>query len=317
MRHLISLKEQTRGDLVEILNLALQIKKSQEGFSNTEPLKNKTLVMLFQKGSTRTRLSFEAGMTRLGGHAIFLDQRSTQFSLARFEDEIRAVMQYGDILMFRALKASNVELAASYNIIPVIDACSEKFHPCQTLADILTMIEYSDGRIDKIGKVVWLGIQNNVSNTLKLACSKLGINLMISSPYTNPSSIDHGLELITGEASCVRYQPYPESALGGANYVHTDTWMDMEYFKDGEVKPEFRKEFDTRREMFKPYQLSRKFIDENAPDARIMHCMPCHEGYEISLCAIAHPNSLIFQQAKNRMYIQQAIICWLLGIEIA
>ena len=168
MRHLISLKEQSEEDLLEILDIAKKIKEKRSKGEITDYLTNKTLIMLFQKSSTRTRLSFEAGMTELGGHAIFIDQKTTQFSLTDFKDEIRAVMRYGNVLMFRAMKAEDVEIAASFNSIPVIDACSEKYHPCQALGDILTMSEYSNG-LENIKKIAWLGIENNVSNTLKFS----------------------------------------------------------------------------------------------------------------------------------------------------
>src|SRR3989338_9069028 len=165
MRHLISLKEQTKEDIVTMVNMALAIKEKRARGELTNYLENKTLIMFFQKTSTRTRLSFEAGMTELGGHAIFLDARTTQFALTDFSDEIRAVMRYGDILMFRALKADDVVKAASINQIPVIDACSERYHPCQALGDILTMAEHSGG-IENVKKIAWIGIENNVSNTL-------------------------------------------------------------------------------------------------------------------------------------------------------
>ena len=152
MRHLISLKEQSREDLLTILNLAQKLKAKRKVGESVDILHNKTLIMLFQKTSTRTRLSFEAAMTELGGHAIFLDSRTSQFSLTDFGDEIRAVMRYGQVLMFRALKAADVIQAASYNQIPVIDACSEKYHPAQALGDILTMIEHSNG-LENIKKI--------------------------------------------------------------------------------------------------------------------------------------------------------------------
>ncbi len=173
MKHLLTLKDYSKEEIESIINKALEIKAEPEKYYDV--LINKTLIMLFQKTSTRTRLSFEAGMTQLGGHSIFLDSRTTQFSFSDFKDEIQAVMRFGDILMFRAKKFVDVELAASLNQKPVMDACSEKYHPCQSLGDLLTMAEQAGG-LDKIKKVTWLGIANNVSNTLKLACAKLAKN---------------------------------------------------------------------------------------------------------------------------------------------
>src|SRR3989338_6398064 len=167
MRHIISLKEQSADDIRTIIDLALRIKEMYCAGEPTHILEDKTLLMFFQKGSTRTRISFEAAMTELGGHAIYLDAAKTQFALADFRDEIRAAMRFGDVLMMRLMRVEDVGLAASFNQIPVIDGCSEKYHPCQALSDIFTMAEHSGG-LDKLKKIAWLGIQNNVSNTFKL-----------------------------------------------------------------------------------------------------------------------------------------------------
>lgn len=311
MKHLISLKEQTREDILEILDIAKKLKAKRTAGEAVDILHNQTLLMLFQKTSTRTRLSFEAGMTELGGHAIYIDSRNTQLSLCDFRDEIQAIMRYGQVLMFRALKASDVEIAASFNKIPVIDACSEKYHPCQALADILTMSEYSGG-IENVKKITWLGIENNVSNTLKLACAKLGIEVVIAAPEANGPSVDDELNKIADATGKVKKVLDLKEALVGTDYVHTDTWIDMEFFKDGKVIPEFQAEYDRRLAAFKPYQINANMVDTYAPSARIMHCMPCHVGYEISRDAIDHPNAVIFDQAENRMHMQKAIILWLL-----
>ncbi|MFA6427145.1 MAG: ornithine carbamoyltransferase [Candidatus Magasanikbacteria bacterium] len=314
MRHLISLKEQSREDLLTILNLAQKLKAKRSAGEITNYLLNKTLIMLFQKSSTRTRLSFEAGMTELGGHGIFLDSRTSQFSLTDYTDEIKAVMRYGSVLMFRAMKVQDVITAASLNKIPVIDACSEKYHPCQALGDILTMIEHSNG-LENIKKITWLGIENNVSNTLKLACAKLGIAVAIAAPEANPPSIDEELNTMADATGLVKKTLDLSEAMQGTNYVHTDTWIDMEFFKDGKVLPEFQAEYDRRVQTFKPYQLNANLVNTYAPKAGIMHCMPCHIGYEITRDAVDHPNSIIFDQAENRMHIQKAIILWLLEME--
>jgi len=314
MRHLISLKEQSKEDLLTILDLAKKIKAKRQAGELTNYLPNKTLIMLFQKTSTRTRLSFEVAMTELGGHGIYLDARFSQLSLADFKDEIQAIMRFGQVLMFRAIKAADVEIAASYNRIPVIDACSEKYHPAQALGDILTMAEYSGG-LEKIKKVVWLGIENNVSNTLKLACTKLGIKVAIAAPEKDPSSLDEELDKQAADTGLVATSLDLKQALDGADYVHTDTWLNMEFFDAKGVKPEFQEEFERRKSKFMPYQLNAKLIDTCASAAKIMHCMPCHVGYEISRDAIDHPNSIIFDQAENRLHIEKAMIMWLLRKE--
>jgi len=272
--------------------------------------------MLFQKTSTRTRLSYEAAMTELGGHGIFLDARTTQFSLTDFRDEIQAVMRFGDVMMFRANKAADVETAAAFDRIPVIDGCSEKYHPSQALSDLLTMAEYSGG-IKNVKKIAWLGIENNVSNTLMLACAKLGIRVSIAVAETDAEGVDSELNAMAEATGLVSRTKDPAEAVKDADYVHTDTWMNMEFFEGGKVKPAYEAEHERREAAFMPYQLNAKLIDAYAPQARIMHCMPCHVGYEISRDAIDHKNSVIFDQAENRLHMQKAILLWLLGKETA
>ncbi len=310
MRHLISLKEQSKEEIVSIIELSSKLKLGYEDGKIIQPLLSRTLVMLFEKASTRTRLSFEAGMTELGGHAVFLDARTTQISIADFKDEIRAIMRMGHFLMFRALKAASVEMAASFNLIPVIDGCSEKYHPCQALGDLLTMSE-SAGGLANIKKVVWLGIENNVSNTLVLACAKLGIDIFLVAPEKDSDSADEELMSQAEKTGRVHRTLDLKEALSGADFIHTDTWMNMEFFDRGKVKPEFEDEYKRRLNVFGPYQLNAKLLAAHNSDAKIMHCMPCHVGYEISRDAIDHKNSLIFDQAENRKHIEKAILLWL------
>ncbi len=315
MRHLISLKEQTREDILKMLDLAKKIKAKRNAGELTNYLTNQTLVMLFQKTSTRTRLSFEAGMTELGGHGIFLDSRTSQLSLTDYGDEIQAIMRFGQVLMMRALKADDVIKAASYNRIPVIDACSEKYHPAQALSDLLTMAEKSNG-IENVKKITWLGVENNVSNTLMLACAKLGIKVAIAAPEANTQSIDTELNAMAEATGNITRTTDLAEALKDTDYVHTDTWMDMEFFENGQVKPSFQAEYDRRKSTFMPFQLNANLINTYAPQAKIMHCMPCHIGYEISRDAVDHPNAVIFDQAENRLHMQKAMIMWLLEKEI-
>jgi len=315
MRHLISLKEQSKEDLLTILNLAQKLKAKRAKGESVDILHNQTEIMLFQKTSTRTRLSFEAAMTELGGHAIYLDGRTSQMSIgAEFIDEINAIMRYAHILMFRALKAKDVITAASINRIPVIDACSEKYHPAQILGDFLTMIEHSNG-LENIKKITYLGIENNISNSFQIACAKLGVEMAIVSPLINEPSVDTELNEIAQKSGFVKRTLDLNEALKNTDYVHTDTWIDMEFFKDGKVIPEFQTEYQKRIDTFMPLQINAKMIDTYCPKAGIMHCMPCHIGYEITRDAVDHKNSVIYDQAENRLHIQKAMILWLLEKE--
>lgn len=310
MKHLISLKEQSKEDILAILALSQAIKAKRKAGELTNYLSNKTLIMFFQKTSTRTRLSFETAMTELGGHAIFFDAQTSNFALTDFGSEIQALMRFGDLLMFRAKKAADVIKTASYNQIPVIDGCSEKYHPAQTLGDILTMAEQSKG-IDNVKKIVWLGIENNVSNTLSLACAKLGIKVFIVAPEVDADSVDLELNKQTEETGNIVRTLDLTKALKGADYVHTDAWINIEFFEQGKVKPDFVNEYERRKRVFLPYQLNAELIEKYAPQAKIMHCMPLHLGYEISKGAVEHANSRILEQAENRLHIQKGMILWL------
>lgn len=304
----------TADDFQTILAIAQKLKAERTAGTHRDYLKNKTLIMLFEKTSTRTRLSFEAAMTELGGHAIFLDKRTTQFALTDFGHEIQAVLRFGDALMYRANKASDVIHASSYDKVPVIDACSEKYHPAQALSDLLTMVEYKHD-LDKIKKITWLGVENNVSNTLMLMCAKLGIDVYIVAPEVDADSIDESLNAHAFETGRVHRTLDMAEALRDTDFVHTDTWMNMEFFENGEVKPDKRAEYERRKQLFMPYQLNAELVNKYCPHALIMHCMPCHLGYEITRDAVEHKNSVIFDQAENRLHMQKAILLWLLEME--
>ena len=311
MKHLITLKNWSKEEIIEVINKTIEIKKNPDAYADI--LKNKTMIMLFQKTSTRTRLSFEAGMTQFGGHSIFLDARTSQLSIGcDFVDEIKAIMRFCNILMFRAKKAEDVQTAAQQNMVPVIDACSEKYHPCQAFGDLLTMAEHSGG-IENIKKVTWLGIENNVSNTLMLICTKLGIKVAIAAPGVNEPSVDPELNKMAEDTGLVTRTLDLKEAMEGADYVHTDTWMDMEFFKEGKVLPEFKEQYEARINKYMPYQLNANLVNTYAPNCKIMHCMPCHIDFEITRDAVDHPNAVIFDQAENRLHAQNAIILKLLG----
>lgn len=314
MRHILSLKEISRDDIVSLLDIAKILKERRRREDRTIILPDKTLIMFFEKSSTRTRLSFEAAMTELGGHAIFLDKKTTQFSLSSFQDEIRAVMRFGHALMYRAIAAESVNTAASMNAIPVIDGCSEKYHPAQALSDLLTMAE-TKGGIENVRKVVWLGIENNVSNTLALGCAKMGIKVVIVAPDVDKNSIDAELEDQLQQTNNVERTLDISEALASADFVHTDTWMNMEFFENGTVKEDKKEEYEKRKKLFLPYQLNAKLIDTYCANAHIMHCMPCHVDYEITRDAIEHKNSLIFEQAENRLHMQKAMLVWMMNKE--
>ncbi|UCD03113.1 MAG: ornithine carbamoyltransferase [Candidatus Aenigmatarchaeota archaeon] len=302
-RHLLKDSDLTAEEKREILQLALKMKKNPDKYR--EALKGKTLIMYFEKTSTRTRLSFEAGMTRLGGHGIFLDKRTSQVGISELKDEIRAIERYADIMMARTRKHATLKEMAENMKIPLINGCCERYHPCQGLGDALTMIEHGGDLKGK--KIVWLGIANNVSNSLVQTCTQLGAKVTLCIPEKDPGAVDKDME-DEARKNGLYAETQDMSCLKDADFVHTDTWVNMEFIND----PKFADEKERRIKAFMPYQLNKALLDKHGSKAKIMHCMPCHVGYEISRDAIDHPNSLIFDQAENRMHIQNAIMVWLL-----
>jgi len=213
------------------------------------------------------------------------------------------------------LKTKDLFQAAELGEIPVINACCQKYHPCQGLGDALTMVEKSGGSIKdfKGKKVVWLGIGNNVSNSLVMATTKLGGKITMCIAEKDKAAYDKELEA-QAKATNLYEETTDLSCLKDADFVHTDTWINMEFFdSDGNVRKEFKKEFERRKKKFMPYQLSKKLLDKYNCKGKLMHCMPVHIGYEITRDAVDHPNSIIFEQAENRMHCQKAIILELLG----
>lgn len=296
-----------------MIEKAIEIKKNPEKYYDI--LKNKTLIMLFQKTSTRTRLSFETAMTQLGGHAIFLDWRTTQFRIAEFIDEIRAVVRFGDILMFRALKHEMLEEAVKSSSIPIINGLCNKYHPCQALGDMLTMVEYLGGKVENVRgkKIVYIGIANNVSNSLVEVCTKLGMRITLCTPEKDKDAYDADLEK-RARTTGLYEETTDLSCVSDADFVYTDTWINMEFFDEkGNVVTDFKEEYERRKRILIPYQVNIELLKKYSSRAKIMHDMPMHPGYEISRDAIESEQSIIFDQAENRLHAQKAIILFLLG----
>jgi len=286
-----------------LIDRAIEIKKNQKKWSRA--LEDKTLAMVFQKTSTRTRVSFEVGMTQLGGHAIYLDWRTTQFTISDIRDEAKCLSRFVDIIMARLLKHEDLRKMADASEVPVINGLCEKYHPCQSLGDLMTIKEHK-GKLKGL-KVVYLGIGNNVSNTLSLGCVRTGMHFTLCVPEMDPLSIDKELLEEVRKSSLYEEEKDPKKAVEGADVVYTDTWVNMEFFTD----PKFEKEKERRIKTCMPYQLNRQLVE--GTNALIMHDMPIHRGYEIDEWSTYSPNSIIFDQAENRLHIQKAIMLWLLG----
>ncbi len=301
-RDLLTLKDWSREDLINTIEEAITIKQNPKRYAHL--LNGQTLAMLFQKTSTRTRVSFEVAMTQLGGHAIFLDWKTTNFTLAEIRDEVRYLSRNVDIIMARLLKHQDLEKTGEASRVPVINGCTDKYHPCQAFCDLVTIKE-KKGRLKGLN-LVYVGVQNNVCNSLTIGSIKVGMKITVVAPVIHQPSLDRGL-IEEAEKSGLYYTTLNiKEAVKEADIVYTDTWVDMELFLD----PKFKKEKEKRIEKLKPYQLNQDLLKDR--DVLIMHDMPIHEGYEITRQVIESPNSIIFEQAENRLYGQKAILLKLL-----
>jgi ornithine carbamoyltransferase len=300
--HLISFKELTGQQLEEIIDKAIEVKSNPQKYRTA--LEGKSLAMIFQKTSTRTRVSFEVAMTQLGGHALYIDWRTTNFALADISDEIQYLSRNVDCIMARLLRNSDLQVMAKASRVPVINGCDEKYHPSQAVADLMTMKE-KKGTL-KGAKLVYIGIHNNVCNSLIEGCTKTGVKITTVTPIFNEPSRDEELLENARKTGLWETTLNVKKAVEDADFVYTDTWVDMEFFLD----PKFAAEKEKRVKLMMPYQINRELLKKS--DAYIMHDMPIHRGYEISADAIESPKSVIYEQSENRLYSAKAIILKLL-----
>jgi len=302
-RHLINFKNWNSEELLEIIDKSIEIKRNPEKYRNA--LEGKSLAMIFQKTSTRTRVSFEVAMTQLGGHAIFLDWRTTQFVLADIRDETSYLSRNVDCIMARLLKNADLQLMAEASLVPVINGCDEKYHPCQALTDLMTMKE-KKGHLEGL-KLVYIGVHNNVCNSLIEACTKLGVEITTVTPIIHEPALDEEIIEQAKKTGLYKTEKGVKKAVRDADFVYTDTWIDMELFLD----PKFKEEKEKRIKLMMPYQVNSQLLAESK--ALIMHDMPIHRGYEISGEAVESERSIIYEQAENRLYTAKAILLKLLG----
>jgi len=300
--HLLTLKDWTPQQINEVINKAIEIKKNQEKYRTA--LKDKSLAMIFQKTSTRTRVSFEVAMTQLGGHAIFLDWRATNFALADIGDETQYLSRNVDCIMARLMKHEDLQRMAENSMVPVINGCDEKYHPCQAIADLMTIKE-KKGKLKGI-KLVYIGVHNNVCNSLIVGCTKTGAKITTVTPIVNEPAFDKELVKTAEKTGLYETTLDVKKAVKDADIVYTDTWVDMEFFLD----PKFKEEKEKRMRVMMPYQINKELL--KGSNVLIMHDMPIHRGYEITEEAITSPNSIIYEQAENRLHSEKGILLELL-----
>ena len=304
MKHLLSLKELSKEDIEELISYASKIKKNQEKYHDT--LKAKTLLMIFEKPSLRTRVSFEVGMTQLGGHAIFLDAKDAPLGKKEtVSDTAKASSRYCDIIMARLFKQESMEELASNSSVPVINGLTDIFHPCQILSDLFTIHE-KKGDLNGL-KLSYVGDgNNNVTHSLLLGCSAVGINISIGCPKEFPPQdwIVKLAERNAKKSGCkVEILNDSKKAVENADVVYTDSWMSYHIPKDQEKE---------RVKLFTPFQVNQDLMDQAKKDAIFMNCLPAMRGYEQTADVIDGKQSVVFDQAENRLHMQKAIILKLL-----
>jgi ornithine carbamoyltransferase len=300
--HLLTLRDWSAEEIREVVDGSLEIKRNPEDYEFA--LEGKSLAMIFQKTSTRTRLSFEVGMTQLGGHSIYMDWLTTNLVLADIRDETRSISGYVDGIMARLLRNSELRLMAEASGVPVINGCDEKYHPSEVIGDLVTVKERL-GRLRGL-KLVYIGVHNNVCNSLIVGCTKAGVKIVTVTPVVNEASVDEGLVEAAKATGLYQNSLDVKAAVEDCDVVYTDTWVDMEFFLD----PKFRKEKEKRVKTMLPFQVNRKLLGDS--DALIMHDMPIHRGYEIADDIIEDPNSVIYTQSENRLHSAKAILTKLL-----
>ncbi len=299
-KSILTLHELTTEEVLQILKTAEHLKLQQKIGAPHPLLQGKTLTMIFQKPSLRTRLSFETGMTQLGGHAIYLGPDDIALGKRETTEDIAIVTsRYCDLIMARVFGHNIVEDLAKYATVPVINGLSDAAHPCQALGDFLTIYEKKQ-RLSGL-KLAYIGDGNNMANSLLLGAAKVGMHVTVASPEeydVEKSVFDLAVADAASTGAELRLTNDPLEAVRDADVVYTDVWTSMGQEREG----------DERRQDFKKYQVNLGLFDKAKSDAIFMHCLPAHYGEEVTYEVAKHPRSVIYDQAENRMHAQKAIM---------
>ena len=301
MRHFLSIQECTAQELRDLLTLSAELKRQQKQGTLQQTLKGKVLAMVFEKASLRTRMSFQVAMSDLGGQAINLkpDDIGILGQREPVKDIARVLGRYVDGIMARTYMHQSLLDLAQYANVPVINALSDWSHPCQAMADLLTIHEHC-GRLAGI-KLAFIGDGNNVARSLAFACAKFDMRMTVASPAGYELDAD-SIKAANQEHPCLEQMQDPVQAVKDADVIYTDTWVSM-----GQEA-----ETAARVKSFDGYQVNADLLS-HAPKAKIMHCLPAHRGHEITDEVFESPNSVIFDQAENRLHFQRALLQVLLG----
>ncbi|AUD12562.1 MULTISPECIES: ornithine carbamoyltransferase [unclassified Planococcus (in: firmicutes)] len=299
----LSLKDYSTEEIIDLLNLAIELKKPEN--KHLPLLKGKVLGMIFEKSSTRTRVSFEAGMLQLGGHAMFLSSQDTQLGRGEtIADTARVLSGYLDGLMIRTFHQSAVEELAQFSSIPVINGLTDDYHPCQVLADLMTLIEHF-GEL-KGRKLAYIGDGNNMANSLMIGAAKVGLDIAIAAPkgYEPQAEMVELAQAIakdTGSVVTVTHDPI--EAVKNSDAIYTDVWASM-----GQEAEAIKRLND-----FEGFQVNADLVQHAKADYIFMHCLPAHREEEVTTDILEGPHSVIFQEAENRLHAQKAVLVTLMG----
>lgn len=307
LKHYLSAADFSRAEFEALLQRALELKAEWHNGGHSQlPLVGKTLALVFEKPSLRTRVAFEAGMTQLGGHGSYLSANDIDMGgRESVPDVARNLSRWVQAIAARVFKHTTLETLARHADVPVINALSDREHPCQALADMLTLLE----RRGQLGgtRLAFVGDGNNVCHSLMLLGATLGVNVAVACPpdyRPDPEFVALAEQRAAENDATIAITSSPAEAVTGADAVYTDVWASM-----GQEHEAAR-----RRPAFQPYQVNRKLMQHAAPHALVMHCLPVHRGEEISADVIDGPQAVVFDQAENRLHVQKALILTLLGL---
>jgi len=307
MKHFLSITDLSADEIWQILNLAKGLKEEWQKGGNKPILKGKTLGMIFQKPSLRTRVSFEMGMIHLGGQALYLSPDEIKLGVREsVPDVARVLSRYVDGIMARVFAHRHIEELAAYSQAPVINGLSDYSHPCQALADIFTLWE-KRGELKEL-KLAYVGDGNNVATSLLFAATKVGMDIALASPEgyeLRDDVVTLGREFAAQSGSKVELGHDPAAAVRGADVIYTDVWTSM-----GQEE-----ETEKRLKVFSPYQVNTALVAQARPDVIVMHCLPAHRGQEITDEVADGPHSVLFDQAENRLHAQKAILALLMSYD--
>ena len=302
MRHFLTLKDFTKEEILEIIEIGLEIKKDLKVGVYKKELEMQTLAMIFEKSSTRTRVSFETGMFQLGGHALFLSNRDIHLGRGEpVKDTARVISSMCDMVMIRTFEHSMIEEFASYSKVPVINGLTDSFHPVQLLADYMTIKEYG---MEKNLIVAYIGDGNNMTNSWLMLAAKLGFELRIATPKgyeVDNAVLRDAMDIAKESGAVIRVMNDPKEAVRGATIVTTDTWASMgqEDEKEQRIKD------------FKGFMVDGLMMCLADKDAKFLHCLPAYRGQEVSEELLENHADIVFSEAENRLHAQKGLMVWL------